>query len=193
MSPETARIAWAITGSGHYLPECLALARRLPQVDLFLSRAAAEVLQVYNLPVAELKKEFKVFRDNAASSPPVGLFYKGHYDLLVVAPATSNTVAKMVYGISDSLVSNVYAQAGKCRIPSVVFACDSAPEMDTEAPSGRVKVYPRRIDLENTERLMDFEYTRVAIHLHQLEAALDAYLTCRNTSSFSPEASPNPA
>ena len=38
------RFAWAVTGSGHYLEESIALARRLPQVDLFLSAAAEDVL-----------------------------------------------------------------------------------------------------------------------------------------------------
>lgn len=181
---DTGRIAWAITGSGHYLKECLQLAEQLPNVDLFLSKAAAEVLQVYGYPVKELKERFRIFHDNTASAPPVGLFYEGVYEQLIVAPATSNSVAKMVYGISDSLVTNIYAQAGKCRIPSIVFACDVAPEMETEAPGGTVKVYPRRIDLENTERLMDFEYTRVVTRLSSLEDALGIPQPCQNISSF---------
>ena len=90
----------------------------------------------------------------------------------MVAPATSNTVAKMVWGISDTLVTNIYAQAGKCRVPSIVFACDTAPAMETEAPGGQVMVYPRRIDLENVERLRGFEYTPVVRRFDALVAAL---------------------
>jgi len=176
VTAEHPRIAWGITGSGHYLRECLELAARLPAVDLFLSRAAAEVLQVYGFPVAQLRERYRVFRDTAASAPPVGLFYKGHYQLLVAAPATSNSVAKMVFGISDTLVTNIYAQAGKCRIPSIVFACDVAPEMDTEAPGGMVKVYPRPIDLENTRRLAELQYTQVVTDLAALAQALAPYL-----------------
>jgi len=175
MTAERPRIAWGITGSGHYLKECLELAERLPAVDLFLSRAAAEVLHVYGFPVAGLRESYRVFRDTAASAPPVGLFYKGHYQLLVAAPATSNSVAKMVSGISDTLVTNIYAQAGKCRVPSVVLACDVAPEMDTEAPGGMVKVYPRPIDLENTRRLAELPYTRVVTDLNALTQALTPY------------------
>ncbi|MCB1789524.1 MAG: flavoprotein [Gammaproteobacteria bacterium] len=179
------RIAWAITGSGHYIKECLALAEQLSNVDLFLSAAGAEVLQAYGHPVKALKERFRIFRDTAASAPPVGLFYEGVYDLLVIAPATSNSVAKMVWGISDSLVTNVYAQAGKCRVPSIVFACDVAPELDTEAPSGMVKVYPRRIDLANTDRLREFEYTQVVASLDELDAALPARSPCRSSTSCS--------
>ncbi len=178
---DTDRIAWAVTGSGHYLKECLALAGQLPKVDLFLSNAAAEVLQVYGHPVKQLKERFRIFRDSAASAPPVGLFYEGVYKLLVVAPATSNSVAKMVCGISDTLITNVYAQAGKCRVPSIVFACDVAPEMETEAPGGMVRVYPRKIDLDNTEHLRDFKYTRVVTDLDELHDALTISEPWRNT------------
>jgi flavoprotein len=99
---------------------------------------------------------------------PVGAFYYGVYHTLVVAPATSNSVAKFVFGISDTLVTNVFAQAGKCRVPTIVFACDTAPEMDTEAPKGMVKVFPRKIDLENTARLKEFEATLVVETLDEL-------------------------
>ena len=40
------RFAWALTGSGHYLVECIELALRLPAIDLFLSAAAEEVLTI---------------------------------------------------------------------------------------------------------------------------------------------------
>ena len=114
----------------------------------------------------------RIFRDTTASSPPVGSFYYGVYHTLVLAPATSNTVAKCVYGISDNLATNVFAQAGKCRVPTIIFACDTAPELETEAPKGMVKVYPRRIDLENTDRLKSFDATQVVDSLDELEQAL---------------------
>jgi flavoprotein len=81
-------------------------------------------------------------------------------------------VAKCVYGISDNLATNVFAQAGKCRVPAIVFACDTASELETEAPKGTVKVYPRRIDLENTGRLKSFDGTAVVETLSELEQAL---------------------
>ena len=89
-----------------------------------------------------------------------------------MAPATSNAVAKFVYGISDDLVSNVFAQSGKCRVPALVFACDTAPELETEAPKGMVKVYPRPIDLENRERLGRFPARRRSISIAELREAI---------------------
>ena len=144
---------------------------QLEDVDLFVSRAAAEVVRMYKQDLV-LPKSARVFRDTTASSPPVGNFYYGVYHTLVLAPATSNTVAKCVYGISDNLATNVFAQAGKCRVPAIVFACDTAPELETEAPKGTVMVYPRRIDLENTDRLKSFDETDVVESLSELEQAL---------------------
>lgn len=171
--PLTPRWAWALTGSGHHLAECLELIQTLVHVDLFVSRAAAEVIRMYHSDF-KLPPGGRIFRDKAASAPPVGFFYHRHYHTLVLAPATSNTVAKCVAGISDTLATNVFAQAGKCRVPAIVFACDAEPEMDTLAPEGMVKVYPRRIDLENTRRLADFEATTVTLTLGELRAALAA-------------------
>jgi len=168
---KTPRWGWALTGSGHFFKECLAMIQALDDVDLFVTRAAAEVVRMYKQDLA-LPKSARIFRDTTASAPPVGNFYYGVYHTLVVAPATSNTVAKCVYGISDNLATNVFAQAGKCRVPSIVFACDTAPELETEAPKGLVKVYPRRIDLENTARLKSFDATQVVETLADLEGAL---------------------
>lgn len=177
---ERQRLAWALTGSGHYLHECLEIINRLQDVDLFLSRAADEILQQYGYQ----HNVGRVFRDKTASAVPVELFYHGAYHTVVIAPATSNTVAKMVCGISDNLITNIYAQAGKCRVPSIVFACDTEPELESEAPREHmVKVYPRRIDLENMEKLKGFEETTVAGDMQQLDAAIQARLACLKTIS----------
>jgi dihydromethanopterin reductase (acceptor) len=163
------RWGWALTGSGHFFKECLDIMGELDEVDLFVTRAAGEVVRMYR---QALPKSMRVFRDTTASAAPVGAFYYGTYHTLVLAPATSNTVAKCVYGISDTLATNVFAQAGKCRIFSIVFACDTAPELETEAPKGMVKVYPRQIDLENTARLKSFNDVNVVENLDELRDAL---------------------
>jgi len=182
-----ARFAWCVTGSGHMLEESIALARRLPGVDLFLSVVGEEVLPFYGWTVAKLREHFKVFRDNSASSVPVGMIYNGEYHTVVIAPATSNTVAKCAYGISDTLPTNLYAQAGKQCVPGIVFACDTAPSVITQTPHEWVEVRPRAIEFENVERLARFENTTVARSLDDLKAALDQRLSTLglawNTSS----------
>ena len=172
------RLAWALTGSGHFFTECLDLMSRLEHFDLFISRAAAEVVRMYKSEMRGFPADTRIFRDTTASAAPVGLFYQGVYHTLVLAPATSNTVAKCVAGISDTLATNVFAQAGKCRIPAIVFACDTAPELDTMAPGGMVKVFPRRIDLENVEKLKQFEATEVVVSLDELAKSVERRLQC---------------
>jgi len=165
------RWGWALTGSGHFFKECLAIVHELEDVDLFVSRAAAEVIRMYRQDF-DLPKSMRIYRDTTASAAPVGAFYYGTYHTLVLAPATSNTVAKCVYGISDTLATNVFAQAGKCRVFSIVFACDTAPELETEAPKGMVKVFPRQIDLDNTARLKSFKDVVVVETLAELGTQL---------------------
>jgi dihydromethanopterin reductase (acceptor) len=155
------RLAWAITGSGHYIEECLNFLITLTDVDLYISQAGEEVLKMYGIDLNDIRSKLPVYRDKSASSPPVGHFYKGYYHTFVMAPATSNTIAKCVLGIADNLVTNLYSQAGKCRVPCIVYPCDIAPEMETTAPGGKVMVYPRKIDLEGTNKIRQFEYTTV--------------------------------
>jgi dihydromethanopterin reductase (acceptor) len=171
------RLAWAITGSGHYLRESLSILATLENVDVFLSRAAAEIIKQYGFQKQLDITGHKIFQDKTASSIPVEMFYEGKYHTLVIAPATSNTIAKMAYGFSDSLVTNLFAQAGKTRVPSIVFACDTAPELESEAPRENVvKVYPRKIDLENVAKLADFEATQVVADIAELTHAIHVRL-----------------
>jgi len=163
------RLAWAITGSGHYLRESLAILQTLENVDIFLSKAAAEIIKQYGFQAQLDATSHKVYQDKTASSMPVELFYSGKYHTLVISPATSNTIAKMAYGFSDSLVTNLYAQAGKTLVPSIVFACDTAPEVISEAPRDNVvKVFPRKIDLDNVAKLTNFEHTHVVENIELL-------------------------
>ena len=172
----TPRWAWVLTGSGHFFTESFEMIQQLEHCDIFVTKAADEVLRMYKLKL-DFPDTMRVIHDKTASAIPVGGFYHGVYHTVVIAPASSNTVAKCVLGISDTIATNVYAQAGKCRVPSIVFACDTAPELETMAPHGMVKVYPRPIDLEHTERLKSFHYTTVVESLAGLKAAVAARRT----------------
>jgi len=154
----------------------MALAFRLPNVDFFLSAAAEEVLPLYDHRIDGLKARFRVFRDKSASSVPVGMLYDDIYHTVVVAPATSNTVAKCAFGISDTLPTNIFAQAGKLGIPGIVFACDALPVVVTKSPREWVQLRPRNVDLENVARLRQIDYCRVVDSPATLEQALHARL-----------------
>lgn len=170
------RIAWAITGAGHYLRECADLLLRYERVDVFLSRAAEEVVRIYALQNQLQGPGVRLYRDTLASSPLVVRLFRGDYSVLVVAPATSNSVAKFVCGISDNLVTNLFAQAGKCHVPVIVMPTDLEPEVDSKGPHGElVKVYPRPVDLENSHKLRAFPGVSVVANVEEMEQCL---ITC---------------
>jgi hypothetical protein len=67
----------------------------------------------------------------------------------------------------------LYSQAGKCRVESIVYPCDIAPEMETTAPGQKkVMVYPRPIDLEATTKIKTFPYTQVVESVDDLKVAV---------------------
>lgn len=169
----------------------MALAQRLPGLDLFLSDAGEEVLGIYGIRLEDLRPRFapgfRLVRDKTASAVPVGMLYEDIYHTVVIAPATSNTVAKCAFGISDTLPTNMFAQAGKLRIPGIVFACDTEPVVVTKSPHDWVTLRPRRIELDNVDRLREIDYCRVVASPAELEAALkkrlDELSLAWNTSS----------
>ena len=163
----------------------------MPDLDLFLSDAAEEVLPIYKMRLEDLRERFqpgfRLLRDKTASAVPVGMLYDEVYHTVVIAPATSNTVAKCAFGISDTLPTNMFAQAGKLGILSIVFACDTEPVVVTKSPHDWITLRPRRIELDNVERLRDIDFSQVVCSPAELEAALRARYTSLqrpwNTSS----------
>jgi dihydromethanopterin reductase (acceptor) len=140
-------LAWGITGAGHYLlesyntfaeyknknPEC--------KINIFISRAGEEVLHMYGLferlreiATGEYLEEIFLEREQGWSYPKVGRFLLKKYDALIITPATSNTVAKMAYGIADTLISNAVAQAVKSGTPVYVVPVDIAGTVRSELP-----------------------------------------------------------
>jgi dihydromethanopterin reductase (acceptor) len=171
------RIAWAITGAGHALEECIEILLKQNKVDLFLSRAGEEVISMYGFEERLTGAGIRIYRDTLASSPLVSRLFAAAYGVLVIAPATSNSVSKFAHGISDTLVTNLFAQAGKARVPVIVYPTDLAPEMESVGPHGeRIKVYPRAIDLENTRKLREFIGAAVVADSKELAKCLAAFL-----------------
>ena len=171
------RFAWAITGAGHTLTACADQLLRYKNIDVLISLAAKEVIRMYSLQDRFESPDLRVIYEAQASSPVVARLYNGVYRVLVVAPATSNSVAKFVCGISDTLISNLFAQAGKSHVPIIVFPTDLAAEMDTTGPHGEpIKVYPRPVDLENTNKLRNFPGVTVVESVEELTQCLATYL-----------------
>ena len=139
------RIGWAITGAGHLLDESVTVLEELAkdnEITIFLSNAGEEVLKMYGLfeRVAGITggyyKELALDSDQSFSYPISGRLSLGKYDVFIVSPTTSNTVAKIVHGISDTLVTNSVAQAGKGRVKTIIVPVDiEAGDVETILPS----------------------------------------------------------
>ena len=139
------RIAFAFTGAGHLLNESVQVAEKLAskhEVTILLSAAAEEVLKMYGLYDRVVRLTGGKYRELATDSnqkfsyPLTGRLSLGKYDLLVVSPATANTVSKIVYGIADTLVTNAVAQSGKGAVKTYIVPVDINPgPVDTVLPS----------------------------------------------------------
>ncbi len=141
------RLAWGITGAGHFMRESLNVFLQLKEefeliVTVFLSRAGEEVARMYGV-LRDLEKvapggyyqEVVLERLEGASFPKAGRFASGKYRALVVSPATSNTVAKMALGVCDTLITTAFAQALKSGVPVYVVPTDYAEgEVETTLP-----------------------------------------------------------
>jgi flavoprotein len=166
------KIAWGITGAGHFLKESLQAAYKFPQgkIDFFISPAGLEVLKFYSIPVPA-----NAVTDKSASTASCRSFANGVYDLFVISPASSNSVAKFVLGISDNMLATLFAQCGKSRVPIIVLPSDTGETIDSMGATKPLKVYPRPIDLENVEKLKTFPGVGVALSIEELDLMLDRH------------------
>ena len=132
-----ARIGWGITGAGHFLLDTFEVMEGLAkehEVSCLISPAGEQVVEIYGLlkKLGEIcsgdyYREVLTEKTEGPASPTVGRFSRGAYEALVVSPASANTVAKVVSGISDTLVTNAIAQAGKGGVPILVVPTDQKP------------------------------------------------------------------
>ena len=196
-----ARVAWAITGAGHLLIESCEVMSEIaskPGVELitFVSSAGFECAKMYRVWEKVEGISERVYVDSKASAPEVGGLARGRYKFLVVSPATANSVAKIVIGIADTLVTNAVAQAQKAKTPVIVVPTDQAfgpiltklpyrPEHEKdqllEGPNEirygeEIQIAIRRIDAENFEKLKKMDGITVFDHPYQIRSIVGLYL-----------------
>jgi len=238
-------LAWGVTGAGHFLLESFNLMKEVAKrgnvkVTTYLTKAGEEVVKRYGLwdslrEVSDGSYYSEVLTEKAegASSPSVGRLARGVYRALIVVPASANTVAKIRFGIADTLVTNAVAQALKSGTPVLILPTDQTVEefetrlptrVDREicrgclpcpsekaCPTGalkrvegemrvepplcmgcrlcidpclfeavkfgeRIRVKPRRVDVENAEALRQMEGLKVVASPEELKNAVDSLL-----------------
>ncbi len=155
------RLAWAITGAGDLMTETFKVMEDLKKsggvdITVFLSKAAVKVVKLYRLWPKLPTISDKVLVEEDANTPFVsGALQTGKYDLLLVAPTTANSVAKIVHGIADTLITNAVAMANKTDMKVYIMPVEKEREtVVTRLPNGSMlELSTRSLDIENTSKL----------------------------------------
>ncbi len=158
-----AKVAWGISGSGDKLAETVDVMIRVKkeyanEVDIrvYLSKAGKQVIRRYKL-TEKLNESFDRVLVEATSNSPflAGDLQTGKFTFLLVAPATSNTVAKIANGITDSLLTNSAIMALKGFTSVYIMPVDFREgTIMTKLPDGKDwKVRVRKEDAENAQKL----------------------------------------
>jgi archaeoflavoprotein AfpA len=161
------KIAWGITGSGDRIVETVEIMKDLQvqyqdsvDIRVFVSKAGDQVIKYYKL-FNDLEKNFdKVWVEVNANAPFLaGQLQVKRYEFLLLAPATSNTVAKIALGLADSLLSNAAIMAQKAFVPTYIMPCDyKEGVLTTKLPDGsEMKLRVRKEDAQNVEKLRRME------------------------------------
>lgn len=181
------KIAWGITGSGDRIIETVRTMIELQKqyddlvdVRVFVSRAGEQVIKYYKL-FNDLEKNFdKVWVEINANSPFLaGQLQTRRYEFLLLAPTTSNTVAKISLGLADSLLSNAAIMSQKAFVPTYIMPCDYMPGvLTTILPDGsEMKLRIRKEDAEHVDRLRQMEDVFVIERPEQIAGIFEKHFT----------------
>ena len=157
----SATILWGVTGAGDLIQETVGAMDELVRtmelkVAVSLSKAAVQVLKWYKLMHKLNGISDRVYVERDANTPFIAApLQVGKYDCLLIAPATANTVAKIVTGIADTLITNAVAQANKAQIPIFILPVDQKRGTTTTIlPNGeKMALTMRDVDVENSNSL----------------------------------------
>jgi archaeoflavoprotein AfpA len=157
------KVAWGITGAGDKIEEFVEVMKQVKKeyennvdIQVFVSKAAETVLKYYRLE-NEVKQNFAKVRVEVNSNAPfLAAWMQIHkYEFLLIAPASSNTVAKIAYGIGDSMLTNAANMSLKAFVPVYVVPSDFEEKtVYTKLPNGKdLKLRIRKEDADNTRKL----------------------------------------
>jgi archaeoflavoprotein AfpA len=160
-TPTLVKLAWGLAGAGDLLPETFEIMKKLNEkgnikITAILSQAAVKVLKMYKLWDALPTIVHKVRVEQDANTPfVVGSLQLGKFDALLVAPTTGNSVAKIVHGISDSLLTNVVSMTNRTKVPIFILPVEKKGKVvvTTLPDENNLELLTRDLDADNTEKL----------------------------------------
>lgn len=161
------KMVWGITGSGDRIRETAEVMKEMRrqydddvEIRVYISKAGDQVVKYYKL-FPELEAEFdKIWVEANANAPFLaGQVQMGRFEFILIAPATSNTVAKISLRIADTMLTNAAIMSQKVLLPLYIMPSDFREgKVTTKLPDGRdLLLVIRKEDVENVEKLAAME------------------------------------
>jgi phosphopantothenoylcysteine decarboxylase/phosphopantothenate--cysteine ligase len=155
-------IALCVTGSVAAV-ECVALARKLmrhgAEVFPIMSAMAQKIIHPYLLEWATGNPVITELTGQIEHITLAGK-HKGHVDLVLIAPATANTIGKVALGIDDTPVTTTVSSAIGACIPVIVV------------PAMHESMYDHPAVIENIEKLKSMGVDVVSPRLEEAKAKI---------------------
>jgi archaeoflavoprotein AfpA len=161
------KVAWGITGGGDKIAEFVGVMKEIKKeyekvvdIQVFMSKAAEIVLKYYGLEDDVRENFAKVTVELNSNAPFLAAWMQTRkYEFLLIAPATSNTVAKIANGIGDTLLTNAAIMSLKAFVPVYIAPTDySEGVMYTKLPNGKeMKLRVRKEEVEQVKKLERME------------------------------------
>ncbi len=156
-------IVWGITGSGDRIRETVDVMKEMKEkyedrvdIRVYVSKAGDQVVKYYKL-LPELEIDFdKIWVEANANAPFLaGQVQMGKFEFMLIAPATSNTVAKISLRIADTMLTNAAIMSQKALVPLYIMPSDfKEGEVITKLPNGKdLKLVIRKEDVEHVQKL----------------------------------------
>ncbi|MEM2968499.1 MAG: archaeoflavoprotein AfpA [Candidatus Bathyarchaeia archaeon] len=173
------KVAWGITGAGDKIADFIEVMKKIQreyaetvEIHVFLSKAAELVLKYYKLE-EDLRQSFQKVSVELNSNAPflAAWMQMRKYEFLLIAPATSNTVAKIANSIGDTLLTNAAIMSLKAFVPVYIAPTDyKVGTVSTKLPNGKeMKLRVRREEVEHVEKLKRMEDVFVLEGPHQIQ------------------------
>lgn len=161
------KVVWGITGSGDRIRETAEVMKEMRrqydddvEIRVYISKAGDQVVKYYKL-FPELEAEFdKIWVEANANAPFLaGQVQMGRFEFILIAPATSNTVAKISLRIADTMLTNAAIMSQKVLLPLYIMPSDFREgKVTTKLPDGRdLLLVIRKEDVEHVEKLAAME------------------------------------
>jgi flavoprotein len=128
----------------------------------------------------DLEKNFRLSVEKNANVPFLaGALQLRKFDFFLIAPATSNTVAKIALGIADTMLSNAAILALKAFVPVYIMPVDKEEGMtSTILPDGKtLKIRVRKEDADNVRKLTTIDGVIIIEKPEDIRKVLTDYLS----------------